>query len=629
MNNKTQNLRRGTNKRRHTNKLFGVFGAAAIKFLKKSKKQEKVRSLSAVNEMGCEKQQQHQDPKRFKIPNNFLNGCYGASVPRKLRSAMKKRGRESILLDAEKMNHKNNGIESSEKDNVKKSKKQEISQKLSRREGGFGSITKDEEEVAETLYSLAAMFPESGSNHVSKEIYGESLIENSSVLQDKKENVNAALEESVTDQGASLCPESCLPGEASKITSVNETTGQEHSEKASLLVASHSSTPSINLQSMPEMVKRECCKKIALHDSELWLAMGLNITRQSQISQHKKKPDVELDSVRYVDNKQKQHLIKEHIKNESLALWPGLSSVSSAVSHKRSRKRCATHVYISHTIRRLEVSKQGAIKESKLHECNEMRVPNGSNREILSEVHNVNGMRNRAMRATVRNTNESKNGSIPSQQCHYGEITQTTPTPGVYDSQKQSFNFLSLSTGSYGLKVDNNNYNKVVSRLEPLSNLQVPYFQSLAQQQQQRVVPNPTHQNRYAASTVYLDQLSVVGPQLRLQQPHYYGSQLCGTQYSSTATNSKQDHQNFWGMQQQVAQGRSSVNCNVAMRTQNPNWQSGRSESSAMVPCAQAIFPHTSVSQEIFGSKIAGRQQQLISPIQDKWARSSSSQYYI
>ncbi|CAI8584255.1 unnamed protein product [Vicia faba] len=621
-NNKTQNLRRGANKRRHTNKLFGVFGAAAFKFLKKSNREEKVRSLSAVNEMGCEKQQ---DPKRFKIPNNFLNGCYGASVPRKLRSAMKKRGREFILLDAEKVNHENNGIESSEKDNVKKSKKQEISQNLSRREGVFGSITKDEEEVAETLYALAAMFPHSDSNHARKELYGESLIENSSVLQDKKENVNAALEASVTGQDASLCPESCLPREASKITSLKETIGQEHSEKANLLVAPHSSTPSLNLQSMPEMVKREYCDKVALHGSELCLAMGLNMSKQSQKQQHEKKSDVELDSVRNVDNRQKQHLIKEHIKNESLALWPGLSSVSSAVSHKRLRKRCATHVYISHTIWRSEVAKQGAIKESKLHECNETRVPDGPKREVLSEVLNVNGMRNRATYATVRNTNESKNGSIFLQQSHYGAISQTTPTPGVYDPQKQSFNFLSLSTGSYGLKVDNNNYyNKVVSRLEPLSNLQVPCFQSPARQQ--RVVPNPTQQSRYASSTVYLDQLSVVGPQPRLQQPHYY----CGTQHSSTASNSKQEQQNFWAMQQQVAQGRSSINCNIVMRTQNPNWQSGRNDSSAMVPCAQAIFPHTSASQEIFGSKIAGRQQQqLISPIQDKRTRSSSSQYYI
>jgi hypothetical protein len=75
----------------------------------------------------------------------------------------------------------------------------------------------------------------------------------------------------------------------------------------------------------------------------------------------------------------------------------------------------------------------------------------------------------------------------------------------------QDFNFLSLSTGSYGLSVQNNNYNKVGSRLDPLSNLQVPYFQSLAHQQ--RVVPIPTHQSRYA-STVYLDQLTVVGSQV-------------------------------------------------------------------------------------------------------------------
>ncbi|KAL5068469.1 hypothetical protein RYX36_019356, partial [Vicia faba] len=79
-----------------------------------------------------------------------------------------------------------------------------IIQNLSQREGFFGSITNDKEEVAETLYDLATMFPHSGSNH------------------DKKENVNAALEAPITGQGASLCPEGCSPEEASKITSLNE-----------------------------------------------------------------------------------------------------------------------------------------------------------------------------------------------------------------------------------------------------------------------------------------------------------------------------------------------------------------------------------------------------------------------
>lgn len=615
-------MKRGAKKQRHTNKL--LFGA--LQFSKKPKKQEKVRSLSAVTQMSChvtEKQQEH--PKRFKVHNNFLNGCYGASVPRKLRSAMKKRGRESILHDKEKKNHKFNGIESLEKDNVKKSKKQEIGQNWSQR-GVSGSITKDEEEVAETLYALATMFPHSGSNHIIKELDGEPFMENSSVLQDMKENVNASsLEASV--QGESFCRESCLPGESSKITSLNETiNGQELFERAKLLVASHSTIPSTNLQTMPETVNHEYREKVALDDSELCLAMGLNMTGQSQISQCERKPDVELDAARNFDSKQKQQLMNEQVKNEGLALWPGLCSVSYDVSHKRSCKRCATHVYISHAIRSLESPKQKVIKESNLRGCHETGASERSKYRVLSEVQNLNRMINGVVTCdTVRNPNESKNG-ILLQQCHYGEISQAASTSGVYGHQKQSFNLLSLSTGSYGLKVDNNNYNKVRSRLEPSSNLHVPYFQSISQQQ--RVMPIPTHQSRYA-STVYLDHLTVVGPQLQLQQPRYYGSQLYGTQYGSTVSN-KQEHQKLWGMQQ-AAQARSSENCNIKW-TKNPNWQSGRNDYSAMGPCApQIIFPHTPTSQEIIGSKITsivGQQQQLISPIQDKWAR-SSSQFYM
>lgn len=211
--------------------------------------------------------------------------------------------------------------------------------------------------------------------------------------------------------------------------------------------------------------------------------------------------------------------------------------MSYDVSHKRSCKRCATHVYISHAIRSLESPKQKVIKESNLRGCHETGASERSKYRVLSEVQNLNRMINGVVTCdTVRNPNESKNG-ILLQQCHYGEISQAASTSGVYGHQKQvrsrfilvkmlplipfhalitilimqSFNLLSLSTGSYGLKVDNNNYNKVRSRLEPSSNLHVPYFQSISQQQ--RVMPIPTHQSRYA-STVYLDHLTVVGPQV-------------------------------------------------------------------------------------------------------------------
>ncbi|KAL5147431.1 hypothetical protein HKD37_06G017122 [Glycine soja] len=53
---------------------------------------------------------------------------------------------------------------------------------------------RDEEEVAETLYALAGMFPHNASNHNSTILDGKSLPANSSVLQDLEDNSSDALE---------------------------------------------------------------------------------------------------------------------------------------------------------------------------------------------------------------------------------------------------------------------------------------------------------------------------------------------------------------------------------------------------------------------------------------------------
>ncbi|XP_057424664.1 uncharacterized protein LOC130718171 isoform X2 [Lotus japonicus] len=662
------NVFSNSNKRRHVKKkhigrpkkLLGVFSAAIRGDLQFSAKSKKLRSLSAVSialtssqqhcQMGynVSEEQAHDQPssstvsKRFKIPKNFLNGCNGvhhAVVPRKIRSAMKKRNRESILLDSEKVNHKISGTESTGKDSVKKSKKkQRINPDWSPRGVSVsGPITKDEEEVAETLFALAGMFHNNGSKHNVEGfegLQGEPMPENSTVLQDLKEHANVALEGSATARG----PESSLR-EASRISSINETSGQEQAV----------------------VVKRENRNNVALPNSELCLAMGLNMTLQSRISQIERKPDVKFQTATDVDSKQKQG----QLGNEGLTLWPSFSSVASpsqanhqfffsrtiaakapdwleaaicaskhdmietstcsssgkiseVATHKRSWKRCAAHVHISHYIKSLEVPKGQVIKEPEIYECHQMRAHEGSKHGVLLEVHSLNRMRNGVPSATVRNPQESQN-CILQQQCHYGDISLAAPTTEVYGTQKQqSFNFLSLSVGSDGLKVDNN-YNKI----EPLSKFQVPYLQSLAQQ----YGVMPLH-SQYA-STSYQTQLSVAAPQVRLQQPHYNGSMIRGTQYSSTVS-SKQEQQNFWGVQQ-AAQSRSAVNCNI-IRTQYPNWQSGRNHhSSAGSPCVQAIIPHFPASQEIFGSKItsisiSGKQQhqQLIPPIQDRWARPTS-----
>jgi len=58
---------------------------------------------------------------------------------------------------------------------------------------------------------------------------------------------------------------------------LNEAVGQKQPdfpESATLLMPSHSTSLTINLQTMPVAAKRENSNKVALHDSELCLAMG-------------------------------------------------------------------------------------------------------------------------------------------------------------------------------------------------------------------------------------------------------------------------------------------------------------------------------------------------------------------
>ncbi|KAK7310964.1 hypothetical protein RJT34_08782 [Clitoria ternatea] len=633
-----------SNAKRHLNKQQS---RPELQFSEKSKK-EKVRSLSAVAkalstyQMGC-RVSPSQKPnatatKKFKLPRKFLtdsNGVGHASVPRKIRSAMKKRGRESILTESEKGNHKLSDKESAAKDGIKKSKKQR-SKGWSTNQVLAGPITKDEEEVVETLYAMAGMFPDNASNSGTQLNSESSLPLNSPGFQDQEENQSAnatiELEASGTTQDAG----ERSPGGCDQINSLNDakTNGEEQAdlpESEKFLVPNHSTIPNINLQALPTMAKSENGGKVALHDTELSLEMGLNVSTQLQISRSGRQSDLEFQTARGIGCNQEQHIIKYQKETEGPALWPSLSlrasagisasylqsssaakapdwlstaicpskqdlmeSCSSGVK-KKAWKRCAVHVHISHLIRSLDVPKSQAGKEPELYECHQMKAHQGSKCEVPMEAHSLNWMRNENTYAagtvhsvSMRNSNETKNG-VPQQQGHYQDMSQASPTPGVYGPQKQSFNFLSLSTGGNELKV-NETFNKSERKLDLLSKSQAPYFQSL--QQQHGLMP--IH-SQYA-STSFLDQLPVAGPQVRLQQPHYYGTPLRGTHYSSPLSY-KQQQQSFWAVQL-ATQGGSAVNCSI-VRAQYPNWQSGRH---ATNPCPQMILPHSHASLEAFGS---------------------------
>ncbi|CAK8569091.1 unnamed protein product [Lathyrus sativus] len=612
---------------------------------KKSKK-EKLRTLSS---MGCNLD--HRSNESISTNNKVFNECNGvdhSSVPRKIRSAMKKRGRESILTDSEKLKY---GMESPQKDSIKKFKKQVV----------LGPITEDEQEVAETLYALAGMFPTNDEN----ELDCESLPEKLSGLQDRDESAN------VIDQGANedadVIAESSSKG-AVKISFLRETVDVEVEQidlpgGVDFSVATHNTAAKVNLQGVPMMVKRsDNDVKAELHDSELCLGMGLNASTQSEISHIGGKLDVEYETAGGIDCKQEQHIIKYRRENEGLTLWPGSSlrasatfnasssqssaaakaphwlnaaisnskhglmessssggKISKTAVHKKSWKSCAAHVHISQLIRSLELPKQQVAKEPELYECDPIRVHQGSKCGVLTEAQNSNRTRNgntftagTVQSASLKNFPENKNGVVQ-QQCHYLDISlsQASPTPAKHAPQSQSFNFLSLSSGCNELKVDECLI-KGGSRSGPFSKSQVPYFRSI-QQQHGLMAAIPTTSNQYT-STSYLDQLPTAGPQVRLQQPHYYGTPLCGTQYSST-NSYKQQYQNIWAAQLVTQGGSGGVNSNL-MRLQYPNWQSGRHETGVVNPGVQVMVPyHSLASLESLGSKITSiSDQQSFTP---------------
>ncbi|KAI3844846.1 hypothetical protein MKW92_048526 [Papaver armeniacum] len=155
--------------------------------MERSKKKEKVKGLSSIGSAAKENSQigggggsddgeeelllktSATAAKRFKIHSKPLNDCNAidlAVVPRKIRSAMIKRNRESLsppLPEAKKPHRTPNGTHQPHLSSMQKAK-QKMKQGVP---GQLESIpiTKDEEEVAETLFALARMIPDKPINY--------------------------------------------------------------------------------------------------------------------------------------------------------------------------------------------------------------------------------------------------------------------------------------------------------------------------------------------------------------------------------------------------------------------------------------------------------------------------------
>ncbi|KAK9220425.1 hypothetical protein WN943_009076 [Citrus x changshan-huyou] len=465
---KTRDVRRGGSSRFSRQKLLAG--------LEKPKKERLVKKLSVVvnkavissfedSEMGYHSNnlsdRENETPsqsqssmsnataKRFKLPKKFLDDCNGvdhSSIPRKLRSAVKKRNPESMsppLPDSKKLNHTVGEMESLKKDGLKKSKLNIVKQGSSdwSQKEVIGPITKDEEEVVETLYAMAGMFPENDSVNNSKLESAPSEAK-PPALQEHRESCTPAVKDSaVTEEelGSTFPLRTSEAAPSSNVESSQKETAktsaevEEKPDSKSFHVKTDSCVPPVNVHStMPLLAKREhnsdepSCNPVTFQGLPEPCRDSGSLEQSTQETSLTGKPELAVGSTTLRSEQVQQDTATESWRN-GLALWPGLSPMvllgagssgpslpSSATkipawldaavgaskpcslengpstrkafkgaTTNRSLKRCAGHVYISRLIRDLQMPEN---KEKSHLQCNQLKPPDEGQRQ---ETHMV------------------------------------------------------------------------------------------------------------------------------------------------------------------------------------------------------------------------------------------------
>ncbi|XP_006473652.2 uncharacterized protein LOC102627061 isoform X2 [Citrus sinensis] len=696
---KTRDVRRGGSSRFSRQKLLAG--------LEKPKKERLVKKLSVVvnkavissfedSEMGYHSNnlsdRENETPsqsqssmsnataKRFKLPKKFLDDCNGvdhSSIPRKLRSAVKKRNPESMsppLPDSKKLNHTVGEMESLKKDGLKKSKLNIVKQGSSdwSQKEVIGPITKDEEEVVETLYAMAGMFPENDSVNNSKLESAPSEAK-PPALQEHRESCTPAVKDSaVTEEelGSTFPLRTSEAAPSSNVESSQKETAktsaevEEKPDSKSFHVKTDSCVPPVNVHStMPLLAKREhnsdepSCNPVTFQGlPEPCRDSGLE--QSTQETSLTGKPELAVGSTTLRSEQVQQDTATESWRN-GLALWPGLSPMvllgagssgpslpSSATkipawldaavgaskpcslengpstrkafkgaTTNRSLKRCAGHVYISRLIRDLQMPEN---KEKSHLQCNQLKPPDEGQRQ---ETHMViydfdktrKGLNGVISVNSIGSTTAERNSSearsgILQHKRLHHDQLQTATESGLQTLQKQSFNFLSLSAGGLGAE-DTNSFSRTRNNaLEPSSEFQVSHLHSLPQHQ--NFMPIAMPQTHYTSS--YPDKISTSGTgstqQVKLQLPSYLSSPFLGPAHTSSTILTKQHQQ----QQQQLWPAQLAAQCrptgHSTAMSQFSNWPNGRQDPT-LIPCPQSPISPAPTSLEVLRPKYSTNSQ--------------------
>ncbi|KAL3640975.1 hypothetical protein CASFOL_015943 [Castilleja foliolosa] len=462
---------------------------------------------------------------KYKLTRTLLVGCGAvshASVPRKLRSAIKKRARETItspLSISKKQRHVSNRVGALEKHGTKKCKPKKV------------HISKDEEEVAETLFAFASIFSEST---------------------DMKSSAILAT-------GSSM----------NAVVDIGMPAVRKESTKTSSVVILESTCHSPNLlDSKAQFVESQSSSGANKKDL---IALEQVPASEAQYDNNYKNNGLFQSQTgsKSSETQRSCHRLPSWLENTNFASQPCVNDINIstekvlvAVQSNKSWKRSSAHIYISRLIKVLQIS-----------EKNDEGSP-----QKPTQLTTVIDDRNRG----VKSFNGIMDSAVDKGLC---EI-QDQPTSALYSS-KEGYNFLSL-----GKEVCGHDQSRGINRAGQSYAVPKQVHTSYSESQNHPSLLFSLPQNGYSTSHQYGDnsalaaqQVTIV-KQVQVQFPQY----LC---CSSTTNNGSFTARMGLQKQKRADQLRDQYNTVGVGSSHLPDWINGKTDSSSTdVNCAQALFPH-------------------------------------
>lgn len=636
----------------------------------KKMRRDKVRRLSFVDrlcdntpdsEMPCVQSDDEEDEyhpcatksKRIKLPTKvnlqFFDDSQKvdhSSVPRKLRSAIRKRRRESVspqFPEVRKLKHSANRIEPVKRDVIKKSKlKQCVESEGSPGLASVMPISNEEEEVAGILYALAEMFPDS----------------------DKTEPVKSTVPEVEKDLQTPSTTTALEIAQHSLNTagSADETERIQFSDRRTEFDMHRykkypTESPKSNCTKVPIFSKTSSVNENRLSNSsfpshsQLSREIGLKRPMHNLNLANEINKGMAVESVAtFKGQNEVRHSTREN-RNNGSALWPGLSSTSvhsaktlgspvklsaaklptwlgiakacssrkvaiaekesqSVVDEKKLRKKCPTHVYISRLIKVLKVTEE---KDSLPLQPTRLTAHERSTQGTISEDKKLNVIKNGPTGVVFTNDIACSGGKdtpgklrstiLLHKRLH--DDQQGSTNSGPYTTENQSSNLFPAMAGSL-----EHERGGQVNQHPPERSTQsnVPFLHPFTQS----CTTNPLSLPKYShVSTSFVDSADAgAAEKVQMQLPPYLSNSTSNTS-SLTGLQKQQQHQQWlWGAQLTAPCKPEEF---AAAASHVTNWQNSRQDFPHIMQYAQLIHP---AALEVLGPRyipVSPQQQHLFS----------------